>query len=133
MINEKICSKIKLVHFNNLNGVISISAFAIMLVLNILVLSSNQNYVQAQTTMYSCDPNIGINISMVNCLTNDTADTYYHSFAAEKRQNETFDGLPTSPQITNDTMSINEIRNQTIGMDNIPGFENDTAVDLVIE
>lgn len=30
------------------------------------------------------DPDIGVNISMVNCLTKDTANTYYHSFASEK-------------------------------------------------
>jgi hypothetical protein len=132
MIKEKKCSGNKLIHFTNLKKVTCIYAAAIILVLPILVFS-NQNYVQAQTTMYNCDPNIGINISMVNCLTNDTADTYYHSFAAEKRLNETFDPLPTSPQITNETMSMNEIRNQTMGMDVIPGFENDTAVDLTIE
>ena len=104
----------------------------IILVLNILVFS-NQNNVQAQTTFYNCDPNIGVNVSMVNCFTNDSADTYYHSFAAEKNQNETFEAYPTSPLIVNETMSINEIRNQTMGMDIIPGFDNDTAVDLKIE
>ncbi|MDQ2685063.1 MAG: hypothetical protein M3Y25_04375 [Thermoproteota archaeon] len=131
MNNEKNCSRITLIPFTNLNGVISISA-AIILALNILVFS-NPNYVQAQNTMYTCGPNTGVNISMVNCFTNDTADTYYHSFAAEKRQNETFEAFPTSPQITNDTMSINEIRNQTMSMDIIPGFDNDTAADLIIE
>jgi hypothetical protein len=131
MIKEKNCLENKQIHFTNLKGVISIST-TIVLVLNILMLS-NQNYVRAQTTMYNCDPNIGVNISMVNCLTNDTADTYYHSFAAEKRLNETFDPLPTSPQITNEAMSMNEIRNQTMGMDIVPGFENDTAVDLIIK
>lgn len=48
----------------------------------------NQNYAQAQVTMYKCSPDMGINVSMVNCLTNDTADTYYTSMVAEIRQNQ---------------------------------------------
>jgi formylmethanofuran dehydrogenase subunit E-like metal-binding protein len=40
-------------------------------------------------TMYKCTPDMGINVSMVNCLANDTADTYYTSMVAEMRQNQT--------------------------------------------
>lgn len=48
-----------------------------------------QNNIQAQVTMYKCSPDMGINVSMVNCLTNDTADTYYTSMVTEMRQNQT--------------------------------------------
>lgn len=47
------------------------------------------NNVQAQVTMYKCTPDMGINVSMVNCLTNSTSDTYNHSMVAEIRQNQT--------------------------------------------
>jgi hypothetical protein len=46
------------------------------------------NNVQAQVTMYKCTPDMGINVSMVNCLTNSTSDTYNHSMVAEIRQNQ---------------------------------------------
>lgn len=47
------------------------------------------NSIQAQVTMYKCSPDMGINVSMVNCLTNSTSDTYNHSMVAEIRQNQT--------------------------------------------
>ena len=47
------------------------------------------NNVQAQVTMYKCTPDMGINVSMVNCLTNTTSDTYNHSMVSEMRQNST--------------------------------------------
>jgi hypothetical protein len=47
------------------------------------------NNVQAQVTMYKCTPDMGINVSMVNCLTNSTSDTYNQSMVAEIRQNQT--------------------------------------------
>ena len=50
---------------------------------------SHQNPVEAQTTMYKCTPDMGINVSMVNCLTNSTSDTYNHSMISEMRQNAT--------------------------------------------
>ena len=48
-----------------------------------------QNNIQAQVTMYKCIPDMGINVSMVNCLTNSTSDTYNNSMVAEMRQNQT--------------------------------------------
>jgi hypothetical protein len=48
-----------------------------------------QNNIQAQVTMYKCSPDMGTNVSMVNCLTNSTSDTYNHSMVAEIRQNQT--------------------------------------------
>jgi hypothetical protein len=47
-----------------------------------------QNNIQAQVTMYKCTPDMGINVSMVNCLTNSTSDTYNNSMVAEIRQNQ---------------------------------------------
>ena len=41
------------------------------------------NDILAQVTMYKCTPDMGINVSMVNCLTNSTSDTYNHSMVAE--------------------------------------------------
>ena len=38
---------------------------------------------------YKCNPDMGINVSMVNCLTNATSDTYNHSMVSEMRQNAT--------------------------------------------
>ncbi|MGE3398162.1 MAG: hypothetical protein AB7I49_02720 [Candidatus Nitrosocosmicus sp.] len=51
----------------------------------------------------------------------------------KKRPNDTFDTLPTSPRITNQTMDINKIRNQAMSIDIIPRFDNDIAVDLKLE
>ena len=48
-----------------------------------------QNNIQAQVTMYKCSPDMGTNVSMVNCLTNSTSDTYNNSMVAEMRQNQT--------------------------------------------
>ena len=47
------------------------------------------NDILAQVTMCQCTPDMGINVSMVNCLTNSTSDTYNHSMVAEMRQNQT--------------------------------------------
>ena len=47
------------------------------------------NNIQAQVTVYKCTPDMGINVSMVNCLTNSTSDTYNNSMVAEMRQNQT--------------------------------------------
>ena len=47
------------------------------------------NNIQAQVTMYKCTPDMGINVSMVNCLTNSTSDTYNNSMVSEMRQNQT--------------------------------------------
>ena len=49
----------------------------------------NPDNIQAQVTMYKCSPDMGINVSMVNCLTNSTSDTYNNSMVAEMRQNQT--------------------------------------------
>ena len=68
---------------------------AVALVLAITLSSMeaiSQNDIQAQTTMYKCTPDMGVNVSMVNCLTNDTADTYYESMVTEMRQNHTREG-----------------------------------------
>lgn len=43
---------------------------------------TNSENALSQTTMYRCDPNIGVNVSDVNCLTNETADTYNDSMVA---------------------------------------------------
>ena len=48
-----------------------------------------QDTVQAQVTMYKCSPDMGVNVSMVNCLTNSTSDTYNTSMVSEIRQNQT--------------------------------------------
>ncbi len=56
------------------------------------------NNIQAQVTMYKCTPDMGINVSMVNCLTNSTSDTYNNSMVAEMRQNQT-------GQVAQDTMN----------------------------
>src|SRR4029079_8006351 len=56
------------------------------------------NNIQAQVTMYKCSPDMGINVSMVNCLTNSTSDTYNNSMVAEMRQNQT-------GEIAQDTMN----------------------------
>src|SRR6187401_744171 len=48
----------------------------------------NPDNIQAQVTMYKCSPDMGINVSMVNCLTNSTSDTYNNSMVAEIRQNQ---------------------------------------------
>jgi hypothetical protein len=62
--------------------------FFVFLTFSIIELS-HQNPVEAQTTMYKCTPDMGINVSMVNCLTNSTSDTYNHSMISEMRQNAT--------------------------------------------
>ena len=62
--------------------------FFVFITFSIIELS-HQNPVEAQTTMYKCTPDMGINVSMVNCLTNSTSDTYNHSMISEMRQNAT--------------------------------------------
>ena len=62
--------------------------FFVFLIFSIIELS-HQNPVEAQTMMYKCTPDMGINVSMVNCLTNSTSDTYNHSMISEMRQNAT--------------------------------------------
>ena len=57
---------------------VSVILFFVSLTFNIIDLSY-QNSVEGQTTMYKCTPDMGINVSMVNCLTNSTFDTYNHS------------------------------------------------------
>ena len=61
------------------------------------------NNVQAQVTMYKCTPDMGINVSMVNCLTNSTSDTYNHSMVAEIRQNQTGGGAQEAMNGTSKT------------------------------
>lgn len=63
--------------------------FALAMTLSITEVLYQDNSIQAQVTMYKCSPDMGINISMVNCLANDTADTYNKSMVAEMRQNQT--------------------------------------------
>jgi hypothetical protein len=69
-----------------------IKGFIIAFVLAITLSSMEmlyQNPVQGQTVMYKCTPDMGINVSMVNCLTNTTSDRYNDSMVAELRQNQT--------------------------------------------
>ena len=61
------------------------------------------NIAYAQVTMYKCTPDMGINVSMVNCLTNDTADTYYQSMVTEMRQNQTEEDAQKAVNGTNQT------------------------------
>ena len=67
---------------------VSLILFFVSVTLNVID-SSYQNPVEGQTTMYKCTPDMGINVSMVNCLTNTTSDTYNHSIVSEMRQNTT--------------------------------------------
>ena len=71
---------------------IEIKGFIIAFVLAITLSSMEmlyQNPVQGQTVMYKCNHDMGINVSMVNCLTNTTSDRYNDSMVAELRQNQT--------------------------------------------
>jgi hypothetical protein len=67
---------------------VSLILFFVSITLNVIDFSY-QNPVEGQTTMYKCTPDMGINVSMVNCLTNTTSDTYNHSIVSEMRQNIT--------------------------------------------
>ena len=67
---------------------VSLILFFVSVTLNVIDFSY-QNPVEGQTTMYKCTPDMGINVSMVNCLTNTTSDTYNHSIVSEMRQNTT--------------------------------------------
>jgi hypothetical protein len=62
-----------------------------------------QNSINAQVTMYKCTPDMGINVSMVNCLFNDTADTYYQSMVTEMRQNQSNEGAQDTINGTSQT------------------------------
>jgi hypothetical protein len=77
----------------NVSGKIEITKGCIIAFLLAITLNSmemlNPDNIQAQVTMYKCSPDMGTNISMVNCLTNSTADTYNNSMVAEMRQNQT--------------------------------------------
>ncbi len=66
--------------------------FSFIMTLSIMEMLYDDNNIQAQVTMYKCSPDMGINVSMVNCLTNDTADTYNDSMVTEMRQNQTREG-----------------------------------------
>ena len=83
---NKFCPKIVLENTQVLKG--GFILFFVYMTLSVIDLSS-QNPVQGQTTMYKCTPDMGINVSMVNCLNNSTSDTYNHSMVSEMRQNAT--------------------------------------------
>ena len=67
---------------------VSLILFFVSVTLNVIDFSY-QNPLEGQTTMYKCTPDMGINVSMVNCLTNTTSDTYNHSMVSEMKQNST--------------------------------------------
>ena len=67
---------------------VSLILFFVSVTLNVIDFSY-QNPVEGQTTMYKCTPDMGINVSMVNCLTNSTSDTFNQSMVSEMRQNAT--------------------------------------------
>ena len=67
---------------------ISLILFFVSVTLNVIDFSY-QNPVEGQTKMYKCNPDMGVNVSMVNCFTNTTSDTYNHSIVSEMRQNTT--------------------------------------------
>jgi hypothetical protein len=74
--------------------------------------------------MYKCSPDMGINISMVNCLTNDTADTYYTSMVAEMRQNQTREGAQETANGTSQTATHgleNAINQTSEALSNVTG------------
>ena len=79
-------SKIGSVKIDIIKGCIIASVLAITLSGMEMLYHNN---IQAQVTMYKCTPDMGINVSMVNCLTNSTSDTYNNSMVAEMRQNQT--------------------------------------------
>jgi hypothetical protein len=76
-------------------GLIHTQIFKVSLILFVVSVTFNlfdfsyQNPVQGQTVMYKCTPDMGINVSMVNCLTNTTSDRYNESMVTELRQNAT--------------------------------------------
>jgi hypothetical protein len=86
--NQEYESRPNIVLTNHLILKVSVILFFVSLTFNIIDLSY-QNPVEGQTTMYKCTPDMGINVSMVNCLTNSTSDTYNHSMVSEMRQNNT--------------------------------------------
>ena len=83
---NKFCPKIVLENTPVLKG--GLILFFVYITLSV-VDPSSQNPVQGQTMMYKCTPDMGINVSMVNCLNNSTSDTYNHSIVSEMRQNAT--------------------------------------------
>ena len=76
----------------NVSGKIEVTKGCIIAFVLAITFSSiemlNPNIIQAQVTMYKCSPDMGTNVSMVNCLTNSTSDTYNNSMVAEIRQNQ---------------------------------------------
>jgi len=78
-------SKIVPVNIGILKG--CIIAFVLLITFSNMELLYPNN-IQAQVTMYKCTPDMGVNVSMVNCLTNSTSDTYNNSMVAEIRQNQ---------------------------------------------
>ena len=83
---NRFCAKIELTNTQVIKA--GLVVFFIYITFNLIDLSY-QNPIEAQTTMYKCSPDMGINVSMVNCLTNSTSDTYNHSMVSEVRQNAT--------------------------------------------
>jgi hypothetical protein len=93
-----------------------------------------QNNIQAQVTMYKCTPDMGINVSMVNCLANDTADTYYTSMVAEMRQNQTREDAQDTINGTNQTATqgLESAMNETgEALSNVTGDVVEGIEDLV--
>ena len=83
---NKSCPKNLLTNSQILKGGLII--FFLYMTFNVIGLS-NHNPVEAQTMMYKCNPDMGVNVSMVNCLTNSTSDKYNSSMVSEMRQNAT--------------------------------------------
>ncbi|HKO65565.1 MAG TPA: hypothetical protein VJU13_10220 [Candidatus Nitrosocosmicus sp.] len=83
---NKSCPKNLLTNPQILKGGLTI--FFIYITFNVIGLSYH-NPVEAQTMMYKCSPDMGVNVSMVNCLTNSTSDKYNSSMVSEMRQNAT--------------------------------------------
>lgn len=77
--------------------------FVLAMTLSAMEMLFQNNNIQAQVTMYKCTPDMGINVSMVNCLSNDTADTYNESMVAEMRQNQTRESVQDTMNGTSQT------------------------------
>jgi hypothetical protein len=90
----------------------------------------NQNTILAQVTMYKCTPDMGVNVSMVNCLTNSTADTYNNSMVAEIRQNQT--GEAQEAMNGTATQGMKDAMNETgEALSNVTGGVMEGIKDLV--
>ena len=70
--------------------------FVLAMTFSLTEMLYQNNSINAQTVMYKCNPDMGVNVSMVNCLFNDTSDTYYQSMVAEMRQNQTMENQDTT-------------------------------------